>query len=29
MSKRTARNNIRRRGNTYTYYVYGVGPDGQ
>ena len=28
-SKRTARSNIRKRGNTYTYYVYGMGPDGQ
>ncbi|MFZ1440363.1 MAG: site-specific integrase [Candidatus Microthrix subdominans] len=27
-SKKTARNNIRKRGNTYTYYVYGMGPDG-
>ena len=27
-SKRTARSNIRKRGGTYTYYVYGMGPDG-
>jgi hypothetical protein len=27
-SKRTARSNIRKRGGTYTYYVYGTGPDG-
>ena len=27
-SKKTARSNIRKRGGTYTYYVYGMGPDG-
>jgi integrase len=26
--KKTGRQNIRKRGNTYTYYVYGIGPDG-
>ena len=27
-SKKTARSNIRKRGGTYTYYVYGMDPDG-
>ncbi len=28
MSRRTSRQNIRKRGNTYTYYAYVTGPDG-
>lgn len=26
--RKTGRQNIRKRGGTYTYYVYGIGPDG-
>ncbi len=29
MSRRTSRQNIRKRGKTYTYYAYVTGPDGR